>query len=156
MNTGVYRPVINDGKDEQANLPSDGSTVDPLHGFIPAAISGPPTGPIQVKPLENRIRTWKNTCVACSDPSACRLVFPHFLLVLISICQNLLESLVPYFYSLVILSIVLIFKVPTAHAQGLEGPKWVSRWASLADGYAEPGSTPAQGECLEGAVKPLF
>ncbi|XP_035474348.2 centrosomal protein of 170 kDa protein B isoform X3 [Scophthalmus maximus] len=119
VNTGVYRPVINDGKDEQANLPSDGSTVDPLHGFIPAAISGPPTGPIQVKPLENRIRTWKNTCVACSDPSACRLVFPHFLLV------------------------------PTAHAQGLEGPKWVSRWASLADGYAEPGSTPAQGECLE-------
>uniref|UniRef100_A0A8D3AFS0 FHA domain-containing protein n=1 Tax=Scophthalmus maximus TaxID=52904 RepID=A0A8D3AFS0_SCOMX len=69
VNTGVYRPVINDGKDEQANLPSDGSTVDPLHGFIPAAISGPPTGPIQVKPLENRIRTWKNTCVACSDPN---------------------------------------------------------------------------------------
>ncbi|XP_069028768.1 centrosomal protein of 170 kDa protein B isoform X1 [Embiotoca jacksoni] len=86
VNTGVYRPVINDGKDEQANLPSDGSTVDPLHGFIPAAISGPPTGPIQV---------------------------------------------------------------PAAHAAGLEGPKWVSRWASLADGYAEPGSTPPQGECLE-------
>ncbi|XP_075968260.1 centrosomal protein of 170 kDa protein B [Anarhichas minor] len=83
VNTGVYRPVINDGKDEQANLPSDGSTVEPLHGFIPAAISGPPTGPIQV-------------------PSA-----------------------------------------------GLEGPKWVSRWASLADSYAEPGSTPPQGECLE-------
>ena len=48
VSTGVYRPVINDGKDEQANLPSDGSTVDPLHGFIPAALSGPPTGPIQV------------------------------------------------------------------------------------------------------------
>ncbi|XP_047194187.1 centrosomal protein of 170 kDa protein B isoform X3 [Hippoglossus stenolepis] len=86
VNTGVYRPVINDGKDEQANLPSDGSTVDLLHGFIPAAISGPPTGPIQV---------------------------------------------------------------PAAHVQGLEGPKWVSRWASLADSYAEPGSTPPQGECLE-------
>ncbi|XP_037607499.1 centrosomal protein of 170 kDa protein B isoform X2 [Sebastes umbrosus] len=86
VNTGVYRPVINDGKDEQANLPSDGSTVDPLHGFIPAAISGPPTGPIQV---------------------------------------------------------------PSAQAAGLEGPKWVSRWASLADSYAEPGSTPPQGECLE-------
>ncbi|XP_056283946.1 centrosomal protein of 170 kDa protein B isoform X2 [Pseudoliparis swirei] len=85
VNTGVYRPVINDGKDEQANLPSDGSTVDPLHGFIPAAISGPPTGPIQV---------------------------------------------------------------PSAQA-GLEGPKWVSRWASLADSYADPGSTPPQGECLE-------
>ncbi|XP_038583027.1 centrosomal protein of 170 kDa protein B isoform X1 [Micropterus salmoides] len=83
---GVYRPVINDGKDEQANLPSDGSTVDPLHGFIPAAISGPPTGPVQV---------------------------------------------------------------PPAHAEGLEGPKWVSRWASLADSYAEPGSTPPQGERLE-------
>ncbi|XP_044232267.1 centrosomal protein of 170 kDa protein B isoform X2 [Thunnus albacares] len=83
VNTGVYRPVINDGKDEQANLPS---TVDPLHGFIPAAISGPPTGPIQVPPV---------------------------------------------------------------HAAGLEGPKWVSRWASLADSYAEPGSTPPQGECLE-------
>ncbi|XP_069371028.1 centrosomal protein of 170 kDa protein B isoform X2 [Paralichthys olivaceus] len=86
VNTGVYRPVINDGKDEQANLPSDGSTVDLLHGFIPAAISGPPTGPIQV---------------------------------------------------------------PAAHVQGLEGPKWVSRWASLADSYAEPGSTPPQGESLE-------
>lgn len=62
VNTGVYRPVINDGKDEQANLPSDGSTVDPLHGFIPAAISGPPTGPIQVKPPENLTRTGENTC----------------------------------------------------------------------------------------------
>ncbi|XP_039980448.1 centrosomal protein of 170 kDa protein B [Xiphias gladius] len=86
VSTGVYRPVINDGKDEQANLPNDGSTVDPLHGFIPAAISGPPTGPIQV---------------------------------------------------------------PAAHAAGLEGPKWVSRWASLADSYAEPGSTPPQGDGLE-------
>ncbi|XP_062267939.1 centrosomal protein of 170 kDa protein B [Platichthys flesus] len=86
VNTGVYRPVRNDGKDEQANLPSDGSTVDLLHGFIPAAISVPPTGPIQV---------------------------------------------------------------PAAHVQGLEGPKWVSRWASLADSYAESGSTPPQGECLE-------
>ncbi|XP_071323953.1 centrosomal protein of 170 kDa protein B isoform X5 [Trachinotus anak] len=86
VNTGVYRPVINDDKDEQANLPSDGITVDSLHGFIPAAISGPPTGPIQV---------------------------------------------------------------PASHATVLEGPKWVSRWASLADSYAEPGSTPPQGECLE-------
>ncbi|XP_049446412.1 centrosomal protein of 170 kDa protein B isoform X2 [Epinephelus fuscoguttatus] len=83
VSTGVYRPVINDGKDEQANLPSDGSTVDPLHGFIPAALSAPLTGPMQV---------------------------------------------------------------PVA---GLEGPKWVSRWASLADSYAEPGSTPPQGESLE-------
>uniref|UniRef100_A0A3B3TNP3 Centrosomal protein 170B n=1 Tax=Poecilia latipinna TaxID=48699 RepID=A0A3B3TNP3_9TELE len=32
------------------------------------------------------------------------------------------------------------------HAADLEGPKWVSRWASLADSYAEPGSTPPQGE----------
>uniref|UniRef100_A0A672ZRE3 Centrosomal protein 170B n=1 Tax=Sphaeramia orbicularis TaxID=375764 RepID=A0A672ZRE3_9TELE len=39
------------------------------------------------------------------------------------------------------------WKVPSA----LEGPKWVSRWASLADSYAEPGSTPPQGECLEGS-----
>lgn len=49
VNTGVYRPVINDGKDEHANLPSDGSTVDSLHGFIPSSISSPSTGPIQVK-----------------------------------------------------------------------------------------------------------
>lgn len=49
VNTGVYRPVINDGKDEHTNLPSDGSTVDSLHGFIPSSISGPSTGPIQVK-----------------------------------------------------------------------------------------------------------
>ncbi|KAI3364696.1 hypothetical protein L3Q82_011476 [Scortum barcoo] len=86
VNTGVYRPVINDGKDEQANLPCDGSTEDPLHGLIPTAISGPQTGPIQV---------------------------------------------------------------PPTHAAGLEAPKWVSRWASLADSFAEPGSTPPQGECLE-------
>ncbi|XP_013879344.1 centrosomal protein of 170 kDa protein B isoform X2 [Austrofundulus limnaeus] len=83
VTTGVSRPVINEGKDEQANLPSDGSTVDPLHGFIPAALSGTPTGPIQVP------------------------------------------------------------------AAGIEGPKWVSRWASLADSYAEPGSTPHQVECVE-------
>ncbi|XP_074540802.1 centrosomal protein of 170 kDa protein B isoform X2 [Halichoeres trimaculatus] len=86
VSTGTYRPVINDGKDEQANLPSDGSTMDPLHGFYPAAISGSPSGPIQV---------------------------------------------------------------PPANAAGLEGPKWVSRWASLADSYAEPGSTPPQEESLE-------
>ncbi|XP_026164083.1 centrosomal protein of 170 kDa protein B isoform X2 [Mastacembelus armatus] len=82
VNSGVCRPVIHDGKDEPANLPVDDSTVDLLHGFIPVAITGPPSGPIQV-------------------PS------------------------------------------------GLDGPKWVSRWASLADSYAEPGSTPPQGECLE-------
>ncbi|XP_031694667.1 centrosomal protein of 170 kDa protein B isoform X2 [Anarrhichthys ocellatus] len=40
----------------------------------------------------------------------------------------------------------MIDQVPSA---GLEGPKWVSRWASLADSYAEPGSTPPEGECLE-------
>ncbi|XP_070404920.1 centrosomal protein of 170 kDa protein B isoform X2 [Nothobranchius furzeri] len=82
VTTAIYRPVINDGKDEQANLPGSGSTVDPLHGFIPVALSSTPTGPIQVP-------------------------------------------------------------------AGLEGPKWVSRWASLADSYAEPGSTPPQGESLE-------
>uniref|UniRef100_A0A3B4UUR4 Centrosomal protein 170B n=1 Tax=Seriola dumerili TaxID=41447 RepID=A0A3B4UUR4_SERDU len=49
----------------------------------------------------------------------------------------------------------MIDQVPAAHAAGLEGPKWVSRWASLADSYAESGSTPPQGECLEGAVKLL-
>ncbi|XP_062415517.1 centrosomal protein of 170 kDa protein B isoform X2 [Pungitius pungitius] len=86
VNTGVYRPVINDGKDEQANLPSDGSTVDQLHGFIPTAISGPPTVPTQV---------------------------------------------------------------PSAQPAGPDRPKWVSRWASLADGYAEPGSNVPQGECME-------
>nr|XP_020515435.1 centrosomal protein of 170 kDa protein B isoform X2 [Labrus bergylta] len=86
VSTGVYRPVINEAKDEQANLPSNGSTVDLLHGFNPAAISSPPSGPMQV---------------------------------------------------------------PPSNAAGLEGPKWVSRWASLADGYAEPGSTPPQGESLE-------
>lgn len=52
MNAGVFRPVLNDVKDDQANLASDGSTVDLLHGFIPAAISTPPTSPIQVKTSE--------------------------------------------------------------------------------------------------------
>ncbi|XP_014878564.1 centrosomal protein of 170 kDa protein B isoform X2 [Poecilia latipinna] len=83
--TGVYRPVIHEGKDEHHTLPGDGTSVDLLHGFIPAAVSAPPTGPMQVQ----------------------------------------------------------------IHAADLEGPKWVSRWASLADSYAEPGSTPPQGECLE-------
>ncbi|KAF3703280.1 Centrosomal protein of 170 kDa protein B Centrosomal protein 170B [Channa argus] len=86
VSTAVYRPVINDGKDEQTNVPCDGGSVDPLHGFIPAAVSSHPAGPIQV---------------------------------------------------------------PSSHAAGLEGPKWISHWASLADSYAEPSSTPLQGECLE-------
>ncbi|XP_054616915.1 centrosomal protein of 170 kDa protein B [Dunckerocampus dactyliophorus] len=34
-------------------------------------------------------------------------------------------------------------QVPPA---GLEGPKWVSRWASLADGYVQPASTPPQSQ----------
>ncbi|XP_041661014.1 centrosomal protein of 170 kDa protein B isoform X3 [Cheilinus undulatus] len=42
----------------------------------------------------------------------------------------------------------MIDQVPP-NVAGLEGPKWVSRWASLADSYAEPGSTPPQGESLE-------
>ncbi|XP_043963000.1 centrosomal protein of 170 kDa protein B isoform X1 [Gambusia affinis] len=85
VTTGVYRPVIHEGKDEHRTLSGDGTSVDLLHGFIPAAVSAPPTGPMQVQ----------------------------------------------------------------IHAADLEGPKWVSRWASLADSYAEPGSTPPQGECLE-------
>ncbi|XP_015224471.1 PREDICTED: centrosomal protein of 170 kDa protein B-like [Cyprinodon variegatus] len=83
--TGGYRPVIHQGTEESLNLPADGSSVDLLHGFIPAAVSAPPTGPMQVQ----------------------------------------------------------------GRTADLEGPKWVSRWASLADSYAEPGSTPPQGECLE-------
>ncbi|KAF1377086.1 hypothetical protein PFLUV_G00218280 [Perca fluviatilis] len=43
----------------------------------------------------------------------------------------------------------LVPQVQPAHAAGLEGPKWVSCWASLADGFAKPGSTPPHGECLE-------
>ncbi|KAL0967540.1 hypothetical protein UPYG_G00253550 [Umbra pygmaea] len=91
---GVYRPIINDGKDELAMLrPSDASTVDQIadvsmHGFNPAGLSGGPSGPIQVQ---------------LANP-----------------------------------------------ATQEDGPKWVSRWASLADSYAEPGSTPLQGEIAEG------
>ncbi|XP_046878250.1 centrosomal protein of 170 kDa protein B [Hypomesus transpacificus] len=88
VTAGVYRPIINDGKDEQASLcPSDGSTVDQMHGFNPASLSDAPTGPVQVQ--------------ACSIAA-------------------------------------------------LEGPKWVSQWASLADSYADPGSTLPQGEFVEG------
>ncbi|TDH00797.1 hypothetical protein EPR50_G00192720 [Perca flavescens] len=101
VNTGVYRPVINDGTEpEQANLPSDASTVDPLHGFIP-------TGPIQVLFVQRFYRLIGRSS----------------------------RRLVP--------------QVPPAHAAGLEGPKWVSCWASLADGFTKPGSTPPHGECLE-------
>ncbi|XP_038818536.1 centrosomal protein of 170 kDa protein B-like [Salvelinus namaycush] len=94
---GVYRPIINDGKDELAMLrPSDDSTVDQMaavsmHGFNPATLSGAPSGPIQVQSANNAAQE--------------------------------------------------------------EGPKWVSRWASLADNYAEPGSTPPQGEFAEGDVQ---
>ncbi|XP_014000106.2 centrosomal protein of 170 kDa protein B isoform X4 [Salmo salar] len=100
---GVYRPIINDGKDELAMLrPSDASTVDQMkavsmHGFNPAALSGAPSGPFQ---------------------------FPT------------------------------LFQVPSANtAAQEEGPKWVSRWASLADGYAEPGCNPSQGEFAEGDLR---
>ena len=49
VTAGVYRPIINDGKDEEASLcPSDGSTVDQMHGFNPASLSDAPTGPVQV------------------------------------------------------------------------------------------------------------
>uniref|UniRef100_A0A8C8IWM9 FHA domain-containing protein n=1 Tax=Oncorhynchus tshawytscha TaxID=74940 RepID=A0A8C8IWM9_ONCTS len=89
---GVYRPIINDGKDELAMLrPSDDSTVDQMaavsmHGFNPATLSGAPSGPIQVQSANNAAQE--------------------------------------------------------------EGPKWVSRWASLADS-----STPPQGEFAEGDVQ---
>jgi len=39
---------------------------------------------------------------------------------------------------------------------GLEGPKWVSRWASLADSYAEGASPPSVGESLEGELCGIF
>ncbi|XP_031693168.1 centrosomal protein of 170 kDa protein B isoform X3 [Oncorhynchus kisutch] len=100
---GVYRPIINDGKDEPAMLrPSDASTVDQMkavsmHGFNPAALSGAPSGPFQ---------------------------FPTR------------------------------FQVPSSNtAAQEEGPKWVSRWASLADSCAEPGCTPPQGEFAEGDLR---
>uniref|UniRef100_A0A8C7DQ40 Centrosomal protein 170B n=1 Tax=Oncorhynchus kisutch TaxID=8019 RepID=A0A8C7DQ40_ONCKI len=89
---GVYRPIINDGKDELAMLrPSDDSTVDQMaavsmHGFNPATLSGAPSGPSQVQSANNAAQE--------------------------------------------------------------EGPKWVSRWASLADS-----STPPQGEFAEGDVQ---
>lgn len=47
----------------------------------------------------------------------------------------------------------MILFLVQALAADLEGPKWVSRWASLADSYAEPGSTPPQGEGLEGTQR---
>ncbi|CDQ71383.1 unnamed protein product [Oncorhynchus mykiss] len=103
---GVYRPIINDGKDEPAMLrPSDASTVDQMkavsmHGFNPAALSGAPSGPFQ---------------------------FPTR------------------------------FQVPSSNtAAQEEGPKWVSRWASLADSCAEPGCTPPQGEFAEGGESRLM
>ncbi|XP_070292074.1 centrosomal protein of 170 kDa protein B isoform X6 [Salvelinus sp. IW2-2015] len=100
---GVYRPIINDGKDEPAMLrPSDASTVDQMkavsmHGFNPAALSGAPSGPFQ---------------------------FPT------------------------------LFQVPSSNtAAQEEGPKWVSRWASLADSCAEPSCSPPQGEFAEGDLR---
>ncbi|XP_056150223.1 centrosomal protein of 170 kDa protein B [Lampris incognitus] len=81
VNTGVYRPVIHDGKMEQTGLLGDVNTVDPMHGFIPTT-----TGPMQV---------------------------------------------------------------PSATTVTLEGPRWVSRWASLADSTAGSGSTPPQGDFVD-------
>lgn len=69
--TGVYRPVIHEGKDEHHNLPGDATSVDLLHGFIPAAVSAPPTGPIQVTLDKDP----GETLGACSCPCACTLVF---------------------------------------------------------------------------------
>ncbi|XP_055728534.1 centrosomal protein of 170 kDa protein B-like isoform X6 [Salvelinus fontinalis] len=48
----------------------------------------------------------------------------------------------------------MIDQVPSSNtAAQEEGPKWVSRWASLADSCAEPGSTPPQGEFAEGDLR---
>lgn len=45
---GVHRPVINHGRDEQANLVSDSSTTDAGRGSTPPATSSHPTGQMQV------------------------------------------------------------------------------------------------------------
>lgn len=120
MNTGVYRPVI-----------SEGSTVDPLHGFVPAAVSGPPgpPGPVQVKHLWSMFSSHCMQTILCPLP----VLFGPTGLLCSSCC--------------------FVVQVPPSHGAGLEGPKWVSRWASLADSYADPGSTPPQGDCSEGAVQ---
>lgn len=51
---GVYRPVINDGKDGQAHLVSDSSTADARHGSTPPATSSHPAGQIQVNTKVHR------------------------------------------------------------------------------------------------------
>ncbi|KAG7466352.1 hypothetical protein MATL_G00163720 [Megalops atlanticus] len=81
VTAAAYRPIINDGRDEQASLRlSKGSSVDlkaaPAQGYNPAALSGAPSSPAQVR------------AIGPGPPG---------------------------------------------------GPKWVSRWASLADSYADSG-----------------
>ncbi|MEQ2237468.1 hypothetical protein ILYODFUR_023382 [Ilyodon furcidens] len=77
--TGVYRPVIHEGKDEHHKLPGDGSSVDLLHGFIPAAVSAPPTGPMQVTQEKTLEEPWKHVS-QCMDTG----VYLPFLVSLIS------------------------------------------------------------------------
>ncbi|XP_015206311.2 centrosomal protein of 170 kDa protein B isoform X2 [Lepisosteus oculatus] len=98
VSTGIYRPVINDDREEQTSCRhSKSSSLDqkatPVQGYNPAAISGQHAGGAQMRPVG---------------------------------------------------------------PVGVGGPKWVSRWASLADSYSESGSAGGhvdakhQGEVADG------
>lgn len=76
--TGVYRPVIHEGKDEHRTLSGDGTSVDLLHGFIPAAVSAPPTGPMQVTLEKTQDKHWSMLLSKCMPSDVCApfLVLP--------------------------------------------------------------------------------
>lgn len=94
--TGGYRPVIHQGTEESLNLPADGSSVDLLHGFIPAAVSAPPTGPMQVTQAQQTLRCMMlSMCMSSGvQPLFPGLPFPLCLVSAVSCYPDMLMFLI--------------------------------------------------------------
>lgn len=137
VTTGVYRPVIHDGKDDFA---PGCSTLDPLHVFIPAALSSSPPGSMQVKPFRTRTKSTIFSMFLSLTHAFVKTFLQLLFSLISSVCDLVFVSSSQHF---------VIVQLAPAPGSSLEGPKWVSRWASLADSYADPGSSPPTTEGLD-------
>lgn len=102
--TGVYRPVIHEGKDEHRTLPGDGTSVDLLHGFIPATVSAPPTGPMQVTLEKTQDKRWSMLLSKCMPSDVCA----PFLVLPISFCSVLVGSLLSWGLAVLFITVCVL------------------------------------------------